>query len=202
MRRASDVSGINLWPTQEADHFPCINSHVPQRSIDCPRIAPNLTQYRSRLPRIKFERTQRTFVPHAAGPTWPKGAFGCAASNRARCDEFPVALASKPKWSDSAGVRVTALRTRRNGLPMVLASAPIGCKELQISDFVFQEHVEDQQVARGVEASTTVNADPTSTNAGRFGYYSAPDAVIRYATYQGGNCTPCYPGSLSGAPVQ
>jgi len=48
----------------------------------------------------------------------------------------------------------------------------------------------------------TVNADPTSINAGRFGYYSAPDAVIRYATYQGGNCTPCYPGTLSGAPVQ
>ena len=48
----------------------------------------------------------------------------------------------------------------------------------------------------------TVNADPTSTNAGRFGYYSAPDAVIRFATYQGGNCSPCYPGSLSGAPVQ
>jgi prepilin-type N-terminal cleavage/methylation domain-containing protein len=48
----------------------------------------------------------------------------------------------------------------------------------------------------------TANADPTSTNAGRFGYYSAPDAVIRFATYQGGNCTPCYPGSLSGAPVQ
>jgi prepilin-type N-terminal cleavage/methylation domain-containing protein len=48
----------------------------------------------------------------------------------------------------------------------------------------------------------TVNADPTSTNAGRFGYYSIPDAVIRYATYQGGNCNPCYPTSLSGAPVQ
>ena len=48
----------------------------------------------------------------------------------------------------------------------------------------------------------TVNADPTSTNAGRFGYYSAPDAVIRYATYTGGNCAPCYPGTLSGAPVQ
>ena len=48
----------------------------------------------------------------------------------------------------------------------------------------------------------TANADPTSVNAGRFGYYSLPDAVIRYATYQGGNCTPCYPGSLSGAPVQ
>ena len=48
----------------------------------------------------------------------------------------------------------------------------------------------------------TVNADPTSTNAGRFGYYSGPDAVIRFATYQGGNCSPCYPGTLSGAPVQ
>ena len=48
----------------------------------------------------------------------------------------------------------------------------------------------------------TANADPTSINAGRFGYYSTPDAVIRYATYQGGNCNPCYPGTLSGAPVQ
>src|SRR5438874_7241129 len=48
----------------------------------------------------------------------------------------------------------------------------------------------------------TVNADPTSTNAGRFGYYSGPDTVIRYASYQGGNCTPCYPGSLSSSPVQ
>lgn len=48
----------------------------------------------------------------------------------------------------------------------------------------------------------TANADPNSTNDGRFGYYSAPDAVIRFATYQGGNCFPCYPGSLSGTPVQ
>jgi type IV pilus assembly protein PilA len=48
----------------------------------------------------------------------------------------------------------------------------------------------------------TANADPTSTNAGRFGYYSLPDAVIRYATYQGGTCSPCYPGTLSGSPVQ
>src|SRR5438046_5592497 len=46
----------------------------------------------------------------------------------------------------------------------------------------------------------TVNADPTSTNAGRFGYFSAPDAVIRSATYQAGTCTPCYPGTYSGAP--
>src|SRR5499427_8014180 len=48
----------------------------------------------------------------------------------------------------------------------------------------------------------TANADPTSTNAGRFGYYSTPDAVIRFATYQGLNCIPCYPVTLSGAPVQ
>jgi prepilin-type N-terminal cleavage/methylation domain-containing protein len=49
--------------------------------------------------------------------------------------------------------------------------------------------------------SYTANADPTSTNAGRFGYYSVTDAVIRFATYQGVNCIPCYPGTLSGAPV-
>src|SRR5437763_15331188 len=49
----------------------------------------------------------------------------------------------------------------------------------------------------------TVNADPTSANAGRFGYFSAPDAVIRYASYgPTGTCTPCFPGTLSGAPVQ
>ena len=48
----------------------------------------------------------------------------------------------------------------------------------------------------------TANANPISTNAGRFGYYSSPDAVIRFATYQGGTCSPCYPGALSGTPVQ
>src|SRR3989475_12415540 len=48
----------------------------------------------------------------------------------------------------------------------------------------------------------TASAMPTSTNAGRFGYYSVPDAVIRYATATSATCTPCFPGTLSGAPVQ
>src|SRR5438552_13341447 len=48
----------------------------------------------------------------------------------------------------------------------------------------------------------TVVATPTSTNAGRFGYYSTPDAVIRYATATCATCNPCYPPNLSGAPVQ
>jgi type IV pilus assembly protein PilA len=48
----------------------------------------------------------------------------------------------------------------------------------------------------------TANADPMSANAGRFGYYSSPDGVVRYATYQSGNCIPCYPSVLSGAAVQ
>src|SRR6266566_3287242 len=48
----------------------------------------------------------------------------------------------------------------------------------------------------------TVVATPTSTNAGRFGYYSTPDAVIRYATATSATCNPCYPPNLSGAPVQ
>jgi type IV pilus assembly protein PilA len=48
----------------------------------------------------------------------------------------------------------------------------------------------------------TASATPTSTNAGRFGYYATPDAVIRYQTATTTNCTPCFPGTLSGAPVQ
>src|SRR5947209_15760712 len=46
----------------------------------------------------------------------------------------------------------------------------------------------------------TASATPTSTNAGRFGYYSVPDAVVRYATATSATCTPCFPGTLSGAP--
>jgi type IV pilus assembly protein PilA len=57
-----------------------------------------------------------------------------------------------------------------------------------------------------VQASSTdytASATPTSTNAGRFGYYATPDAVIRYQTVTLANiCSPCFPGSLSGAPVQ
>ena len=48
----------------------------------------------------------------------------------------------------------------------------------------------------------TASATPTTANAGRFGYYSLPDAVIRYQTQTTAVCTPCYPGTLSGAPVQ
>jgi prepilin-type N-terminal cleavage/methylation domain-containing protein len=48
----------------------------------------------------------------------------------------------------------------------------------------------------------TATATPTSTNAGRFGYYSLPDAVIRYQTATSGTCNPCFPTNQSGAPVQ
>jgi type IV pilus assembly protein PilA len=48
----------------------------------------------------------------------------------------------------------------------------------------------------------TAVATPTSTNAGRFGYYSLPDAVIRYQTATGPTCNPCFPTNQSGAPVQ
>jgi prepilin-type N-terminal cleavage/methylation domain-containing protein len=60
-----------------------------------------------------------------------------------------------------------------------------------------------------VEASGTdytASATPTSTNAGRYGYYSTPDAVVRYQTATGGTCNPCFPtingNSMSGQPVQ
>jgi len=56
-----------------------------------------------------------------------------------------------------------------------------------------------------VQASNTdytASATPSSVNAGRFGYYAVPDAVIRYQTTTTTTCTPCFPGSLSGNPVQ
>jgi prepilin-type N-terminal cleavage/methylation domain-containing protein len=48
----------------------------------------------------------------------------------------------------------------------------------------------------------TASATPSSTNAGRFGYYSTPDAVIRFQTATTATWTPCFPGTLSGNPVQ
>jgi hypothetical protein len=48
----------------------------------------------------------------------------------------------------------------------------------------------------------TVDAFPTSTNSGRFGYYSLPDAVVRYQAATATNCNPCFPTGQSGSPVQ
>jgi len=48
----------------------------------------------------------------------------------------------------------------------------------------------------------TAVATPTSTNSGRYGYYSTPDAVVRYQAATSGTCNPCYPTNMSGAPVQ
>ena len=48
----------------------------------------------------------------------------------------------------------------------------------------------------------TVTATPTSTNSGRFGYFSTPDAVVRYQTATSTTCNPCFPTGQSGAPVQ
>ena len=48
----------------------------------------------------------------------------------------------------------------------------------------------------------TATATPTSTNSGRFGYLSTPDAVVRYQTATSATCNPCFPTGQSGAPVQ
>jgi prepilin-type N-terminal cleavage/methylation domain-containing protein len=53
-------------------------------------------------------------------------------------------------------------------------------------------------------ANYTANAQPVSANAGRFGYYSTPDAVVRYSTVTSGCGGPngqCFPTGQSGAPV-
>jgi hypothetical protein len=48
----------------------------------------------------------------------------------------------------------------------------------------------------------TATATPTSPTIGRYGYFSLPDAVIRYQTQVTATCTPCFPAGQSGAPVQ
>ena len=53
-------------------------------------------------------------------------------------------------------------------------------------------------------SSYTASAMPTSGNAGRYGYYSLPDAVITYSTQTtgcGGSSGNCFPTGQSGAPV-
>jgi prepilin-type N-terminal cleavage/methylation domain-containing protein len=47
----------------------------------------------------------------------------------------------------------------------------------------------------------TATATPISTNSGRFGYYSTPDAVLRYQRAASSTCNPCFPSGQSGAPV-
>jgi prepilin-type N-terminal cleavage/methylation domain-containing protein len=51
----------------------------------------------------------------------------------------------------------------------------------------------------------TATAAPISTNSGRYGYFSLPDAVIRYSSATsgcGGTGGNCFPGSMSLQPVQ
>jgi prepilin-type N-terminal cleavage/methylation domain-containing protein len=48
----------------------------------------------------------------------------------------------------------------------------------------------------------TASATPTSTNAGRFGYWSSPDAVVRYQSATSTVCNPCFPTNMGGNPVQ
>ncbi|PYR98462.1 MAG: pili assembly chaperone [Acidobacteria bacterium] len=48
----------------------------------------------------------------------------------------------------------------------------------------------------------TGTATPNSTNSGRYGYWSTPDAVVRYASATSSTCNPCYPTGFSGQPVQ
>lgn len=51
----------------------------------------------------------------------------------------------------------------------------------------------------------TATAQPTSANSGRYGYFSTPDAVVRYSTLSsgcGGTGGNCFPTGQSGQPVQ
>jgi len=51
-------------------------------------------------------------------------------------------------------------------------------------------------------ADYRATATPTSTNTGRYGYYSTMDAVIRYEIAPSTTCRPCFPAGRSGDPIQ
>jgi hypothetical protein len=48
----------------------------------------------------------------------------------------------------------------------------------------------------------TATAFPASVTAGKYGYYSWPDAVIRYAESTTPTCVPCFPDGMAGRPIQ
>jgi prepilin-type N-terminal cleavage/methylation domain-containing protein len=48
----------------------------------------------------------------------------------------------------------------------------------------------------------TATATPNATNSGRYGYYSTPEAVVRYQTATSTTCNPCFPAGQAGSPVQ
>jgi hypothetical protein len=47
----------------------------------------------------------------------------------------------------------------------------------------------------------TAAAIPTSKGAGKYGYFSTADGVIRYSTFRSATCNPCFPQGLSGKPL-
>jgi prepilin-type N-terminal cleavage/methylation domain-containing protein len=47
----------------------------------------------------------------------------------------------------------------------------------------------------------TATASPASTNSGRYGYYTTPEAVVRYQSQTSPTCVPCFPSGLQGSPV-
>jgi type II secretory pathway pseudopilin PulG len=76
-----------------------------------------------------------------------------------------------------------------------------------ISDGLLDSRYADTQVS-GYTFAITVSgpnyaatATPISPNAGRYGYISNSDAVVRYQNGSTGTCTPCYPAGQAGGPV-
>jgi hypothetical protein len=64
----------------------------------------------------------------------------------------------------------------------------------QVSQYVFAIEVDGNDY--------TITATPASLTAGRYGFFSKADGVIRYARQTGDTCRPCFPKDQSGVPVQ
>jgi hypothetical protein len=79
-------------------------------------------------------------------------------------------------------------------IPELISAGVLDARfESSVSGYVYNVTVSDRDY--------TVTALPVSTKAGKYGYYSASDAVVRYARTVTKTCKPCYPRGMSGEPV-
>jgi type IV pilus assembly protein PilA len=124
---------------------------------------------------------------------------------------IPSLLRSRQAANESAAV--SNLRTINTAEVTYLSSA--GGNYGQIADLVTAGLLDSRFSGASVSGYTfsvtasagdyTAEAMPTSPNSGRYGYFSLPDAVIRYST-AGSGCGSttgeCFPTGQSGQPVQ
>jgi prepilin-type N-terminal cleavage/methylation domain-containing protein len=121
---------------------------------------------------------------------------------------IPSLLRSRQAANESAAVG--SLRTINTAEVTYLSSS--GGNYGAVADLVTAGLLDDRFTAGTVSGyvfaitagagTYTATATPNALNSGRYGYYSAPDGVVRYQSATSANCNPCFPAGQGGNPVQ